>query len=88
MDCGFRGQMLKRHLGTVHGLTVLQYRKRWDLSRDHVVTAPSYSERRSLEAKRLGLGRAGKSSVEITAMSEADTAARRVQGGVGDRDQQ
>src|SRR5262249_51616977 len=62
LDCGYRAQMLKRHLMAAHGLTVEDYRARWNLPRAHVVTAPSYSERRSIEAKRFGLGRAGKSS--------------------------
>ena len=31
LDCGWRGQMLKRHLATAHGLTVEQYRVRWTL---------------------------------------------------------
>jgi len=57
LDCGWRGQMLKRHLATGHGLTVEQYRARWNLSRAHEITAPGYSERRSGLAKQLGLGR-------------------------------
>ena len=57
LDCGWRGQMLKRHLATGHGLTVEQYRVRWTLPREHPITAPSYSERRSGLAKQIGLGR-------------------------------
>ena len=57
IECGWRGQMLKRHLATGHGLTAEQYRVRWDLARDHPITAPSYSERRSGLAKQIGLGR-------------------------------
>ena len=57
LECGWRGQMLRRHLGTGHGLTVQQYRARWNLPREHPMTAPSYSERRSGLAKELGLGR-------------------------------
>lgn len=57
IECGWRGQMLKRHLATSHGLTAEQYRVRWDLARDHPITAPSYSERRSGLAKQIGLGR-------------------------------
>jgi predicted transcriptional regulator len=57
LDCGWRGQMLKRHLATSHGLNVEQYRARWNLSRAHEVTAPAYSERRSGLAKQIGLGR-------------------------------
>jgi predicted transcriptional regulator len=57
LDCGWRGQMLKRHLATGHGLSVEQYRVRWALPREHPMTAPSYSERRSGLAKQIGLGR-------------------------------
>jgi predicted transcriptional regulator len=62
LECGSRGQMLKRHLATGHGLTVEPYRARWNLSREHPITAPSYSERRSGLAKQLGLGRFGRGS--------------------------
>src|ERR1700724_3254731 len=59
LECGWRGQMLKRHLATGHGLSVEQYRARWNLPREHPMTAPSYSERRSGLAKQIGLGRLG-----------------------------
>jgi predicted transcriptional regulator len=64
LECGWRGQMLRRHLNTGHGLTVEQYRARWNLSPDHPITAPSYSKRRSGLAKELGFGRGGRSSSE------------------------
>jgi predicted transcriptional regulator len=64
LECGWRGQMLKRHLATGHGLTAEQYRVRWDLAHDHPITAPSYSERRSGLAKQIGLGRARMASRE------------------------
>jgi predicted transcriptional regulator len=57
LECGRRGQMIRRHLNTGHGLTVERYRARWNLSLDHPITAPSYSERRSGMPKQLGLGR-------------------------------
>src|SRR6266404_5540057 len=47
LECGWRGQMLKRHVATGHGLTVEQYRARWNLSREHAITAPGYSGRGS-----------------------------------------
>src|SRR5215471_7858632 len=64
LECGWRGQMLRRHLATGHGLSVDQYRGRWKLPRDHPLTAPGYSERRSSLAKQLGLGRARRASGE------------------------
>jgi hypothetical protein len=34
-----------------------EYRQRWSLRNDHPLTAPAYSEHRSMLAKELGLGR-------------------------------
>jgi predicted transcriptional regulator len=64
LECGWQGLMLKRHVTTSHGLAVEQYRARWSLPRDHPMTAPGYSERRSGLAKQLGLGRSGRASGE------------------------
>jgi predicted transcriptional regulator len=57
LECGWRGLMVRRHLTTGHGLTVEQYRARWNLPREHPMVAPGYSERRSSLAKEIGLGR-------------------------------
>ena len=57
LECGFRGQMLRRHLRVVHGLEPAAYRTRWKLPADHPIVASTYSERRSTMAKDLGLGR-------------------------------
>ena len=57
LECGWRGQMLKRHVATGHGLSIDQYRAHWNLPREHLMTAPGYSERRSGLAKQIGLGR-------------------------------
>jgi predicted transcriptional regulator len=35
LECGWRGQMLRRHLATAHGLSVDKYRPRWSLPREH-----------------------------------------------------
>ncbi len=51
LDCGWQGQMLRRHVGVAHGLTVREYRMRWKLPSDHLMTAAAYSERRSTMAK-------------------------------------
>jgi predicted transcriptional regulator len=64
LECGWRGQMLKRHVAIGHGLTVEQYRARWNLSREHPMVARGYSERRSALAKQLGLGRGRRPSRE------------------------
>ena len=57
LECGFRAQMLRRHLRVAHNLEVADYRTRWRLPADHPLTAPSYSARRSRMAKNIGLGR-------------------------------
>jgi predicted transcriptional regulator len=74
MDCGYRGQMLKRHLTAVHGLTVEGYRARWNLPSDHVITALGYSERRSVEAKKIGLGRSQAAPADTMTPAEPETA--------------
>lgn len=56
LDCGWRGQLLRRHVHERHGLGPKQYRARWGLRDEHPLTAPIYSERRSALAKQLGLG--------------------------------
>src|ERR1700739_4234787 len=63
LDCGYRGQTLRRHISTQHALDRNEYLKRWGLRRDHPLTAPAYSERRSTLAKALGLGRKPKAVV-------------------------
>ena len=57
LECGFRGQILRRHLLTAHGLEPAAYRARWKLASDHPLTAPAYSATRSVMAKERGLGR-------------------------------
>ena len=64
LECGWRGQMLRRHLAAGHRLTVEQYRAQWKLPREHLMTAPSYSEQRSSLAKQIGLGRGRSASRE------------------------
>ena len=51
LECGYRGQVLRRHLRMAHGLEPAVYRVRWKLSVNHPITAPAYSERRSTMAK-------------------------------------
>jgi predicted transcriptional regulator len=74
LECGWRGQMLRRHIASGHGLTVAQYRTQWNLPREHPITAPGYSERRSGLAKQAGLGqgrRAALPTPETARTSEA-----------------
>ena len=62
LECGWKGRVLRRHLGAVHGLDIDRYRSRWSLSRKHALVAPSYSGRRSITVKQAGLGRFGRRS--------------------------
>ena len=43
-------------------LTAEQYLQRWGLPADHPLTAPMYSQQRSVLARELGLGRGGRSA--------------------------
>jgi predicted transcriptional regulator len=76
LECGWCGQMLRRHLATGHELSVDQYRARWNLPREHALTAPAYSERRSGLAKQFGLGRGGRTSDADTPAPEPAVAAK------------
>ena len=57
LDCGHKGQMLKRHLSVSHGLSADEYRTRWGLKPDYPLVARNYAARRSELAKSIGLGR-------------------------------
>jgi predicted transcriptional regulator len=60
LDCGWAGQMLKRHLTVAHGHSVDEYRSRWSLPPDYPMVAKNYAARRSQLAKSIGLGRRGR----------------------------
>ena len=64
LDCGYRGRTLRRHISSRHGLSGDEYRRRWGLRPDHPLTAPAYSEHRSILAKQLGLGRKTNAAAE------------------------
>lgn len=57
LECGEKMKMLKRHLGTEHGLTPTEYRARWSLPADYPMVAPDYAAKRKELAVRIGLGR-------------------------------
>lgn len=54
LEDGTKLKMLKRHLWAKYGMTVEQYKARWDLPADYPVVAPAYSRRRSDLARRSG----------------------------------
>src|ERR1700681_3229442 len=35
IDCGYKGQILKRHIQSKHGLSIDQYKTRWKLPSDY-----------------------------------------------------
>ena len=57
LECGAKFKMLKRHLGTDHGMTPAEYRARWNLLADYPMVAPDYAAKRKELAVRIGLGR-------------------------------
>lgn len=57
LECGKKMQMLKRHLTTEHGLTIDEYRARFNLPADYPMVAPDYAQKRRELAKEIGLGR-------------------------------
>lgn len=57
LECGREQKMLKRHLGTAHGITPEEYRAKWRLPYDYPMVAPDYAEKRRQLAKQIGLGR-------------------------------
>jgi predicted transcriptional regulator len=58
LEDGKKLKMLKRHLRSTYNMTPDDYRARWGLPPDYPMVAPSYAERRSEFAKKIGLGRA------------------------------
>lgn len=64
LECGKHQKMLRRHLATGHGLSVEQYRTKWNLPADYPMTAPKYAQKRSDLAIAIGLGRKPKPPTE------------------------
>lgn len=60
LEDGKKLQMLKRHLSTMYGMTLEQYRERWNLPHDYPMVSPSYARRRSSIARDTGLGKNGR----------------------------
>jgi len=57
LDCGWRGQLLRRHLTAAHGSSASDYRSKWGLRDNHPLSSLDYTARRTEIALRLGLGR-------------------------------
>ena len=56
LEDGKHFKSMKRHL-VVHGLTPRKYREKWKLPSDYPMVAPNYAAKRSVLAKKSGLGR-------------------------------
>jgi predicted transcriptional regulator len=57
LEDGKKLKMLKRYLRSRYDMSPDEYRRRWGLSADYPMVAPSYTERRSEFAKKIGLGK-------------------------------
>lgn len=57
LEDGKRLKMLKRYLRSRYDMSPEDYRRRWGLSPDYPMVAPTYAARRSDFAKQIGLGR-------------------------------
>ena len=47
LDCGKSFKMMRRHLGTDHGMSAAEYRDKWGLPADYPLVAPNYAAARS-----------------------------------------
>ena len=80
LECGQGHKMLKRHLSAAHGLSVEEYRERWDLAKNYPLVAPNYAKQRSELAKKIGLGRkpgAGRKPSAVRSKKPTRSKARR-----------
>ena len=75
LECGEKMKMLKRHLGTEHGMTPAEYRARWSLPADYPMVAPDYAAKRKELAVRIGLGRKPGQSPKAVAKVAPEAAA-------------
>ena len=81
LECGAKFKMLKRHLGTDHGMTPAEYRARWNLPADYPMVAPDYAAMRAELARKIGLGRkpgqSPKAKAQVLPMAEPAPARRK-----------
>jgi predicted transcriptional regulator len=65
LEDGKKLHMLKRHLGSMYGMTLDQYKARWNLPHDYPTVSPSYARRRSAIAHNIGLGKNGRRKAHL-----------------------
>lgn len=56
LEDGKKLKMLKRYLKAKYNMTESEYKEKWGLPRDYPMIAPNYAKKRSLLAKKSGLG--------------------------------
>jgi len=57
LEDGKKLKMLRRYIKTKFGMSEAEYKEKWGLSRDYPMIAPNYAKRRSVIAKKTGLGK-------------------------------
>jgi predicted transcriptional regulator len=63
LEDGKEFRSLKRHLRTHYNLSPEEYREKWGLPADYPMVAPSYAEKRSSLALKMGLGQKRKNAL-------------------------
>jgi predicted transcriptional regulator len=71
LEDGLKFKSMKRHLGTMHGLSPDDYRAKWRLPRSYPMIAPAYAAARSTMAKQIGLGRRGSGAAKAPPAAKA-----------------
>jgi predicted transcriptional regulator len=61
LEDGKKLKMLKRYVKTRYGMNEKEYRLKWGLPPDYPMVAPNYAKKRSMLAKKHGLGKSSKS---------------------------
>lgn len=75
MITGEKMKTLARHLRR-HGLDEQQYRERYNLPKDYPMVAPAYSELRRSVAKKMSLGRVGRTNLSVAKQSASTDAVK------------
>ncbi|MDR3126830.1 MAG: MucR family transcriptional regulator [Rickettsiales bacterium] len=57
LEDGKKLKMLKRYIKTRYGMNEKEYRLKWRLPPDYPMVAPNYAKKRSMLAKKHGLGK-------------------------------
>lgn len=80
LEDGGRFKSLKRHLSSHYNLTPEEYRTRWQLPVNYPMVAPSYARKRSILAKKSGLGKIRQKSRSGSRLQHATSGREPVEG--------